>query len=257
MIGQEIPWGKKLTRLECDITEPPQHLYPKLDSQHPEAILCLASLDLRQCQENPIRGISVNCFGNFQVAEYANKKGIPFIQISTGSIFFGEKGKTFTESDTPCPQHTYGQSKVLLELLTQSHPLSLCLRTGWLFGGRKSDKIFDVLLKKTLLGEPVQANAEQWGSPTYLPDLIRQIEHFIESQKAGTFHVVNEGGASALEFVEEAKRLSHSTSEVGPFENPKGMERSPSEVLTSNKGSLLRPWKDALKEYIERGKHET
>ena len=253
-IGCELDFGIKLTHKELDITDS-QSIAFALDKYSPSAVLNLASVDIKNSQTNPYLANKVNVFGVYNLVVETKKRNIPLIIISTGAIFNGDFKKTFTEKDVPNPKNIYGQTKYLAELIiTKTKEDYTIIRTGWLFGG-KAKNGFAKFVKEAIISarenKSISATSDKIGSPTYIPDLIENIKKLIVSNKKGTFHLINEGSASAVDFVEEIIRTTGSLSAVNKIisSDISDIERSESEVLSSTE-IKLRPWQQALAEYI-------
>lgn len=255
MVGRALPWGMKLPRTSLDVTDP-QSIKNACETEKPSGILCLSSIDIRLCEKNPLKAYEVNALAVHRLAQEAARRDIPCVLITTGAMFWGPVGSVFYEDSEPVPVNIYGQSKLLAEiLLRQTTSKHLILRTGWLFGGQGTHhfNFFERALELAAKGEAIVASHDQEGSPTYLKDFIAQLENLLVSDNRGTFHVVNEGRATAADIAREIVGLTSSRSSVlcksaGEIASI-AIRRSPSEVLAS-KTIQLRPWQEALREYV-------
>ena len=263
MVGSQIPFGVKPSHAELDITDA-ESVARGFDTYKPVALLHLAGLiDVKRCEEEPEHAQRANIFGTRNVAQAAAKAGVPVIYLSTCMVFSGSKSSPYVETDIPDPLTVYGKTKRSGEEEILDVPRSLVVRTGWLFGGFDRDVKFVKRFIDTLkAGTPIRATSDRVGSPTYVPDLIKEIVRLMQEGKEGIFHVVNDGVASYLQVAEILKELTHSHSgvtglsqaELNPSELPRGLM----EGLVSKRSIMLRSYKEALADYvaalIEKGK---
>lgn len=260
IIGAHIRWGLRLSRTDLDVRDIAA-VRRVVCAQKPEAMVHLASVNLRHCHEDPVRAIAVNIRGTLHVARVAAELGVPMVFLSTGAVFGGELGRVFAVSDAPDPRNVYGETKAageaLVRALVSEH---LIVRTGWVFGNFMPGKarFVETIVERAERNETLTASPDQMGSPTYIKDLVSELGRLMQARQWGTHHVVNGGGgATALDLVTHIVRATGSASEVQPKPaaafNPPGLERSPSETLAPSGG--LRPWRDALDAYLaERGR---
>lgn len=260
MIGNAIPWGIKLDRQKLAVDQF-DRIETSLDAVNPCALVHLASLDLRQCEKDPYGAYRINVLGTYHLACYAHKKKLPFVYLSSATVFNGPLGARFDEDAKPDAINIYGQTKQLSEILIQKTLTRfLIMRTGWVFGGHGAhhEKFVDVSIEKAKKGELISASIDQEGSPTYIHDLIATLTKLLEEDKAGIYHVVNDGTATAADMAELIVQTFNSSSFVDrtsakAISQSSGgaLMRSPSEVLISKK-LKLRHWKEALSEYVRK-----
>lgn len=256
MIGRQIPFGLKPSREELDVTSP-QAVRRILEKSQPSGVLHLAAVDLRGCEENPRLAIEANVLGTYHLAQACRALSIPLIYVSTGAVFNGPAGAFFSEADPPHPLNLYAQTKYAAERLIQDAGTDhLILRTGWLFGGSAAHqkKIVDLAAEQARAGLPIQASADQTGSPTYVADFVKTLGILIENGARGIRHVVNAGQATAFDMAAEIIRILRSKSrlEKTPASQfvPATLRRSASETLISET-IRLRPWQETLQEYLQ------
>jgi dTDP-4-dehydrorhamnose reductase len=256
MVGSQVAFGTKPDRKELDIIDS-LSIKRTLDHYQPTVVLHLAALtDMGECEKNPEYAYETNVVGTYNIAKVCREKNIRLIYFSTCAVFDGNKNAPYSETDSVHPLNAYGRTKWLGELVVKNIvPDSLIIRTGWLFGGGKTDKKFAKLcFEKLRRGEEVNAVSDRWGSPTYIPDLLKTIEDLIKNKTNGIVHVVNDGKATYFEIAKVVKEFGSFAPEIKPvkaeeIESPE-VKRGKMEALTSQKVKL-RNWREALKEYIE------
>lgn len=195
--------------------------------------------------------INAHAVGN--LAKICAPLKIPIMHFSTDYVFGGHNQNGYLEDEPPNPINEYGKSKAHGEkLLMESTPYFFLIRTQWLYGhGGKN--FVDTILKMTETTNPLRIVNDQFGKPTYVSDLVKAIIPFFQSNNYGIFHIVNEGVTSWYEFAKEILRIKGIQKEVVPItseELNRPANRPKHSVLLNTKLPKLRPWKEALEEYL-------
>jgi len=128
-----------------------------------------------RAEAEPEIAFAVNCDGAGAVAELTAQRNLPLIQISTDYVFDGTKDGAYSEDDPPNPQTVYGRSKLAGEVrVAVANPQHIILRTSWLYSPYGHNFIKTIL---RLAGERFELRvvADQYGNPTYAPDLASAI----------------------------------------------------------------------------------
>ncbi|MGE4231829.1 MAG: NAD(P)-dependent oxidoreductase [Bacteriovoracia bacterium] len=255
MIGSQIPWGIKSTRKDFDLRDF-KSVSSFLKKKKPAGILHLAGLDIRSCKNDLISAFQVNVLALKPLIEYCRKNKKPLIFVSSGAVFYGSKEKVFYETDTLNPVNIYGLTKQLAEeFISVSLKNFAIIRTGWVFGGNAAHqkKFVEMVIEAARGNGKIQASTDQWGSPTYVLDLISAIEQVIQRKLKGTIHIANSGKATAFDIAQAIKTDLGSSLDIQTFEalGNSELKRSPSEVL-GTKRLKLRSWQEALKDYLRK-----
>lgn len=250
-----MSFGMKCSRQDFDICDRAQ-VTRALDHFAPEIIVHLAASDLRACERDPVAALATNVKATHDLAVAARERGIRLVFLSSSAVFCGHRGVAFNEDSEPAPVNVYGMSKYLGETAIQDVMTDyLIVRTGWVFGGHGAHhrKFVDIAIEAALAGHPIWANRDQDGSPVYVRDLALALQSLIQGEVKGIRHVVNAELATGYDIAKEIVALTRSASVVSgdPDANPsKAIARSVSEVLESRYGQL-RPWREALRDYLE------
>ncbi|MBM4067437.1 MAG: NAD(P)-dependent oxidoreductase [Planctomycetes bacterium] len=145
---------------------------------------------------------AINVDGTVNVARAVQRHGGTLIFFSTEHVF--AESPHFYLEDAPCdPASVYAKSKVEAEervrdLLPDRH---LILRTSWVFGPESQKKNFVYRAVATLRqGKPLVVPSDQYGQPTYAPDLADAALDLLAQRKTGTFHVVGPAHLHRLDF---------------------------------------------------------
>jgi dTDP-4-dehydrorhamnose reductase len=235
----------------------------EIDSCRPRFVFHLAAMtDVDACERDPEGAWRVNVDGTRNVARAARGRDAVLVYTSTGMTYNGTKPSPYVETDFPDPINAYGRSKYEGELAVRA----ICSRfyvfyTCWLFGGGPEDKKFVAkIVEKARTGGTLRAVDDKFGSPTYTVDLARAITSFMETGLYGKYHCANVGVASRLEMARVILNAARITGcELLPASStdfPAPAPRPPMEALENHNFellglSLMRPWKEALVEYVE------
>jgi dTDP-4-dehydrorhamnose reductase len=155
--------------------------------------------------------------------------------------------------------------------LSERNPRSYLIRTSRLFGpataGVHGKKTFvDVVLEAADSGASLAfIDGEEIASPTYVKDLAAAVRELVTtSPPPGIYHRTNDGAASWYEFAAAVLEGSgrYAVGRDGPgmrrvelerissADLPRPARRPRYSVLQSTKLPPLRPWREALREYL-------
>ncbi len=227
----------------------------------PEAVVNAAAMtNVDECERDPERAFAVNALGVRNLAVAAERAGAHVVHISTDYVFDGESTRPYDEWDAVAPLSEYGRSKLGGERELMAHAESWAIvRTSWVFGKRGSDLIswaFGAYERGELQG----VLADQISIPTYAPDLAEFLVQFAVQRREGLFHVTSGSEACTRhELITAALRTRGLDADnVAPITViPDRPARRPLYSALDNRtlrlGHLpgLRPWRDALAEYVK------
>jgi dTDP-4-dehydrorhamnose reductase len=248
---------------KADITD--RHGLKKLFRQLPphSVIHTAAYTDVDGCEKNPDRAHRVNALGTRNIALICQEKNIPLVYVSTDFVFDGKKNCPYAELDEPRPLNVYGRSKLAGENYVRSLlERYFIVRTSWLYG-RHGKNFVDTILKLAEEKEVLTVVGDQVGSPTYTKDLAQEMKKLVSSSSYGIYHITNSGSCSWYGFAKEILKLAGIRGvKVKPItsrELNRPAPRPQFSVLNHSSsgrgaGNTMRPWKEALKEYLEERK---
>jgi dTDP-4-dehydrorhamnose reductase len=234
----------------------------------PELVLHLAAeTDLEYCETNPDIAVATNSLATQDIAKLAVEYDSELVYISTAGVFDGKKDGFYTEADQPQPIMVYGQTKFDGE----NHVRDICeryyvIRAGWMVGGGngKDRKFVSKILEQVLENRKViRAVTDRLGTPTYTHDFAENLFKLLESKKYGTYHMVCEGSGSRYDVAKEILKICGRTDielkgvDSDFFKETYWAPRPRSEMMLNanlrEMGiNLMRPWQDALRDYIQR-----
>jgi dTDP-4-dehydrorhamnose reductase len=161
--------------------------------------------------------------------------------------------------DSPRPLNVYGLSKLKGEHYVQeSSKDPLIIRTQWLYGKHGKNFVTSIL-RQASEKRVLSIVNDQIGSPTYTVDLAKAIVALIQYDGRGIFHVANDDlctwytfGQAILKIsgMDEVKVIPISSKELGlPATRPSYSVLN-CQKLKKETGLTLRPWSEALKDYL-------
>lgn len=170
------------------------------DRERPDVVInCGAWTDVDGCELDPARAQNMNARGPELLAMACRRAGALLITISTDYVFDGKKDGFYTQRDQANPQSVYAVSKLDGERRAQiAWARTIIVRSGYIFGhGGKN--FLSSILERARRGDRLKAINDMFGTPTYAPDLARQLHRLAQLDLPGTYHVVNAGEGCTFE----------------------------------------------------------
>ncbi|HZT96028.1 MAG TPA: dTDP-4-dehydrorhamnose reductase [Chloroflexota bacterium] len=217
---------------------------------------CAAKTDVDACERDPASARRVNTIGTRNIATVCGALGIHLIALSTDYVFDGRTKQDNAEDAAVHPLSVYGKTKLdAEECVEQLCPSHAIVRTSWLYGSGPNNfvrRVVDGLSQGTQMGMVV----DQISNPTWARDLAPALVGLAQKRMTGIFHLMNEGAASRYEW-------ARCIGELGGFDPGLVHEASSYPALArrpgrsalrnlraSHRGLTLRPWQQALAEYM-------
>lgn len=267
-LSRQVPSTPLLlqTHVVCDLLDASKTTQV-IRSLQPDIVAHTQALsDVDRCEQEPLLARAMNAQAISHVVEALKGSEAILIYVSSDYVFDGSKGSAYDEEDAPNPINTYGRSKCTGEEVALSYPNAFVIRTSTLFGeGRMNfcDQAASCLMK----GESVEAFRDQTTSPTYTKDLaegIRDVLLFLKNAVPGlvpsrVLHIANQGGCTRLEFAYRIADLLGKPRSliraIAVADQKRQALRPAYSALTSRYlahciGRRLRPWEEALEDYL-------
>jgi dTDP-4-dehydrorhamnose reductase len=264
----------------------------------PDVVIhCAAWTDVDGCARDPELAMRRNGLATGEMAQACAAAGVSLIAISTNEVFDGRRTDRvpYSPADATDPGNAYGAAKLAGERLARAAfdengvdfasaamatpagglrapetpgehagPQLAIVRTAWLFGAPGLDfprKILATARRAQAEGTELLLVADEFGSPTYAPDLAAGIVALVEESVRpagpsfrGIHHVVNGGGASRAEWARAVLGLAGidaPTRDVPSSTWPRPSTPPPWGVLEATPLPIgLRSWRIALEEYM-------
>lgn len=223
-------------------------------------INCAAYTAVDKAETDKTLCTTLNTVAPSYLAAAVEKRGGWMIQISTDYVFDGTNHTPYVETDSVCPNSTYGRTKLAGEqAVVNACRQSMIIRTAWLystFGNNFVKTMIRLGKEKPELG----VIFDQIGTPTYARDLALAIFAAIEQGIVpGIYHFSNEGVISWYDFTKAIHRIAGiTTCRVRPLhtsEYPTPAIRPHYSVLDKTKikntyGIDIPYWEDSLQECL-------
>jgi dTDP-4-dehydrorhamnose reductase len=253
--GHEL-WGIDLP--EEDITQ--AEMSDRLAAWRPDLVIHAAAYtDVDGCEKDPERAFRVNAFGTQNVALAAQRAAATLLHISTNEVFDGTRRDLYREWDLPNPMSVYARSKAAGEQIVRDllGGRFYIVRIAWLFGPGGTNFVTKILAAAAQ-SPALRVAADEFGNPTYAPDLAAAIVRLTATGHHGIYHLTNAGFCSRYEWAREIMRLAgRPDMPIAPIlaaDWPRP-SRPPLHAVLANTaaaglGIALRPWQEALADYM-------
>lgn len=170
----------------------------------PEVVVHASALmDVDACERDRVAADELNRMGTRHVVRAAGRDAL-VVYLSTDYVFDGRKGAPYVETDAPGPLNVYGQSKLEGEEEVRAHAGQfLIVRPAQIWGANRMTK------KPTLVqkvrdglrsGREVELLDDQVQSPTFAPELAKDILALVGAGERGVFHAAGPTPATRLDF---------------------------------------------------------
>ena len=167
------------------------------------------------CESDRDKAFLCNGTATGYVAAAAREVGARVVYISTDYVFDGKKPTPYVESDVPNPQSVYGASKLAGEQALDTSRDTI-VRISWVCGFHGANMV-KTILRIAAQQETLTFVDDQIGNPTFADDAAHMIMRLAAEQRAGVWHVTNQGSVSWYEFTREVMRVAgHDVSRVKP-----------------------------------------
>ena len=215
------------------------------------------------CETDEYRAFEVNALGPRYLAENVTRQSGTLLHVSTDYVFSGTDHTPRKENDPVCPINAYGRTKWAGEVFVRALcPKHFIVRTAWLYGLHGKNFVKTILKKARETGR-ISVVADQYGSPTFANDLAEAILKLAQTDRYGTYHCTNVGVCSWFELASAAVDIAGISCEKEAITTeeyrrrfPQSARRPMYSALDNTKiagvlGKPLRPWREALEEFID------
>ena len=228
----------------------------------PDLLLHTAAwTDVNGCALDPQKALQINGFGTHNLAVACAQLEVPILYVSSNEVFDGTRASPYTEYDMPNPINAYAFSKWYGERAVQQiNPRHYIVRTAWLFAHGGGNFVHSIL-SAAEAGKALRVVTNEVANPTYTNDLAEAIASLIETERYGTYHLVNEGAISRWRFarylldqsgygdtsIERISRHQWRRPSLPPEYT------SLANIAGASLGIQLRPWRQAVDAFLRAG----
>jgi dTDP-4-dehydrorhamnose reductase len=191
-----------------------------LDSINPDWFInCAALANLEKCEEDPLQARILNTDLPGALAIACAKRHIPFVHLSTDSVFDGTKEGIYTEEDEPSPPGVYSKTKLDGERAVQQvNPQAIIARVnfyGWSLGAKRS--LSEFFVNNLSEGKNVNGFTDVIFCPMWVNHLSHTLVEMLKRNLSGLYHVVGAQAMSKYEFgVKVARKFGLRESLIEP-----------------------------------------
>lgn len=217
---------------------------------------CAAYTAVDKAETDHEQAFAINAAAPAAMARACRKLGVRMVHISTDYVFGGDQQEAYREDDPVQPVNVYGASKQKgEEWVLAEDPSAVIIRTSWVyapFGNNFVRTMIRLMQSRPEIG----VVADQFGSPTYAPDLAEAVLAMVDSGRwqGGLYHYSNDGVISWYDFalaIRELGGFSCSVKSLTTPEYPTPAKRPAYSVLDKTKigavyGVAIKPWHQSL-----------
>lgn len=249
----------KSTIADLDITNSAT-VEKRIGSDKPDLVINTAAyVKVDEAEEAVKEVFLLNSIAVGYLSMACSQNNCNLVHFGTDFVFDGEKGKPYIEKDTPNPLNIYGLTKWTGEVFALNYcPKCYLVRLAYLYGrvgaqGKGSNIVY-AILKKAREEGTIKAIDDLFISPTYSSDAAVGIWRLVQSNKPfGVYHMTNRGVCSLYQFAQAIVEEAGLKAAVVPIKHDEyktKAQRPLFSALASSKGTQLRPWREALADFI-------
>lgn len=227
----------------------------------PEVIInCVGYTDVEGAENNRELARQLNAESVSYLVSAAKNIQAGLVHFSTEYVFDGQRQGGYSEQAQPQPISIYGKTKVEGEKYIRAYDRGYLVRSSWLYGktsqkGKPRGKNFvDIMIEKCQTEQELKLVNDQFSKLTYTMDVARALRQLLsEKYEPGIYHLINEGVASPLQVAEEIFKIKNLQVNIVPVSRAQyesKAKRPQHGVLINTKFNHLRPWTQALREYL-------
>ncbi len=232
----------------------------------PDVVInCTAFHNVPLCESEPELAFRTNGVAVRDIAMACAERNVRLVTYSSDYVFGGDQTTPYSEDATPHPLQVYGITRLAGEhaALACAPEHAIVIRTCGLYGAAgsssKGGNFVNGRVLEARAGHDLEMASEQVVSPTATTDLAHATWQLLlaSGTTPGIYHLVNEGACSWFEFAQEIFALTRSRGTVRPVDRGArtgAMRRPRYSVLANTRaralGVTLRPWRDALADYV-------
>ncbi|OYW24417.1 MAG: dTDP-4-dehydrorhamnose reductase [Planctomycetales bacterium 12-60-4] len=278
VIGAAGQLGSELMRVLGDAAIPlghadieltdPARISTALDGGSLGCVINCAAYNLvDRAEAEPEAAFAVNAFGVRNLARWCGTHDVPLLHVSTDYVFGldAERSVPYGVDDPTGTVSAYGASKLAGENFVRSHcARHWVVRTCGLYGrnaARGKGNFVETMLRLGRERPELRIVADQVCTPTSAADLANALAALVKTEDYGVYHATNACGCSWFDFASEIFQCASLTPVLKPITAAAygAAARRPAYSvldytrLTDVCGYKMRPWQEALREYIATG----
>lgn len=253
-----------LTHADLELTDRAQ-VEDALHKYRPDLILNTGAYHrVDECEDHAELSFAVNATAVRDLAIAAREIGAILVHFSTDYVFDGRQRCPYREIDPPGPLSVYATSKLAGEyfvraLLDRHFIIRSCGLYGLAGSRGKGGNFVETMLRLAKEGREIRVVGDQILTPTSAKELARKVRQLVETDAYGLYHITNDGECSWYQFAMAIFELTHLrpllAETTSAAYGARAARPAYSVLENANLSRLglddLRPWGEALKEYLE------
>ncbi|HUG48514.1 MAG TPA: NAD(P)-dependent oxidoreductase [Candidatus Limnocylindria bacterium] len=261
LLPEAIPWS----RPDYDLDDA-QAAAALVERDRPSTVIHAAAwTDVDGCARQPELAQRRNGEAVAELAAACAARAVQLVVVSTNEVFNGDRtdGRGYRAKDSLDPRNSYGASKARGEQEARAAMPAdglWIVRTAWLYGPPGLDFPAKILRAADALppNEALPVVEDEWGSPTYAPDLAAALVALLGRTSGGTFHLVNTGAATRLSWAQRVLERCRPGRRIRPISRQdfQRASRVPAWAVLEcgpaeeRGGVSMRSWQATLDEYL-------
>jgi dTDP-4-dehydrorhamnose reductase len=251
------------SRAELDVTDD-DAVARAFEEARPEVVYnCAAFHNVDVCEREEDTSFAVNARAVKRLGQRCGDAGATLVHLSTNYVFDGRREEPYAEHEAPNPRSIYALSKLAGEYAALAYaPDAIVVRGAGLYGlhgsASKGGNFVTRMLARAREQGELKMVADQRLQPTYTAELAAACTEAVDRDARGVLHLTASGDCSWHEFTLAIMELAGVDVPVEPVETtipPGGVDRPLNGVLARPAADAagltpLRPWKDALQDYM-------
>jgi dTDP-4-dehydrorhamnose reductase len=237
-----------------------------LAALRPDIVVNTAAFhNVPKCETEIERAYALNAVAPRRLARVCAELGARLVQVSTDYVFDGLKQTPYVETDRAMPLNVYGVSKLAGEHeVLGAGGNHQVVRSSGLYGIRpcraKGGNFIDTMYRVSAEKPEVRVVNDEVLTPTFTADLAAQIRVLALEGPPGLYHATNQGSCSWYEFARAIFDLGGIATPLAPtsVHEMASPVRRPFYSVLENAAlaaaglDRMRPWRDALTDYMAR-----
>lgn len=252
------------TSAQLDITQF-EEVSKEIVERQPDVIInCAAYTRVDQAEEERHKARKINAEAVAHLAEKCNTHNAKLIHYSTDYVFPGTSEDRerypdgYPEDHAVDPVNWYGQTKWEGEqAVRESGCEHLIIRTTWLCS-RFGNNFVKTMLRLGAEKEELKVVNDQWGSPSFTEEVVRNTFALFEREATGTYHITSRGLTTWYKFAKtifeysgmDIDILSVSSEEFATKADRPKFSKLNTRKAEAAEGVQISHWKEGLKRLL-------
>ncbi len=238
----------------------------EIGNQQPDVVInCAAYTNVDRAEKEKEKAMKINAGAVSQLAQICLEAGSRLVHFSTDYVFPGISEdkvrfpRGYAEGHPADPVNWYGHTKWEGEqAIRDTGGNYLIIRISWLCG-RFGSNFITTMLKAGKERDQLSVVNDQWGTPSFAENVVKNTFALLEADKKGTFHITSDGLITWYDLAAAIFRLKDIEVELNAVtsdEYATGAKRPFFSKLNTGKirsvpGVVLEDWEEGLRKLLD------